>query len=94
MPATLDEIDELLTRNRIFIDRTKGIGVLTKADAISFGATGPMARASGVVRDLRKDEPYLAYPDLDFQGDLRRGGDCYARYLVRMREMLREPQDH
>jgi NADH-quinone oxidoreductase subunit D len=87
LPATLDEIDDLLTRNRIFIDRTKGIGVLTKADAINFGATGPIARASGVVRDLRKDEPYLAYSDLDFQVICAEGGDCYARYLVRMREM-------
>ena len=67
--------------------------MLTKADAINFGATGPMARASGVVRDLRKDEPYLAYPDLDFQVICSQGGDCYARYLVRMREMLREPED-
>jgi len=87
IPATLDEIEDLLTRNRIFIDRTKGIGVLSKADALSWGATGPMARSSGVVRDLRKDEPYLAYPDLDFQVICAEGGDCYARYLVRMREM-------
>jgi NADH-quinone oxidoreductase subunit D len=61
--------------------------VLNKADAISFGATGPMARASGVVRDLRKDEPYLAYKDLDFKVICADGGDCYARYLVRMHEM-------
>jgi NADH-quinone oxidoreductase subunit D len=87
LPATIDEIDKLLTRNRIFIDRTKGIGVLTKAEAINFGTTGPIARASGVVRDLRKDEPYLAYPDLNFQVICAEGGDCYARYLVRMREM-------
>jgi NADH-quinone oxidoreductase subunit D len=87
MPATLEEVDKLLTRNRIFIDRTKGIGVLTKADAINYGATGPVARASGVVRDLRKDEPYLAYPDLDFKVVCSEAGDCYARYLLRMREM-------
>ncbi len=87
MPPTIDEIDKLLTRNRIFIDRTKGIGVLNKADAINYGATGPIARASGVVRDLRKDEPYLAYDDLDFKVVCAEGGDCYARYLVRMREM-------
>ena len=74
-------------KNRIFIDRTKGIGVLTKADAINFGATGPIARASGVVRDLRKDEPYLAYPDFDFKVVCSEAGDCYARYLCRMREM-------
>jgi NADH-quinone oxidoreductase subunit D len=87
LPATLDEIDGLLTRNRIFVDRTKGIGVLSKADAIDMGATGPIARASGVVRDLRRDEPYLAYPDFDFQVICAQGGDCYARYLLRMREM-------
>jgi NADH-quinone oxidoreductase subunit D len=86
-PSTYDEIDKLLTRNRIFIDRTKGIGVLNKVDAVNFGATGPIARASGVVRDLRKDEPYLAYRDLDFKVICAQGGDCYARYLCRMREM-------
>lgn len=82
------EIHKLLTRNRIFIERTKGIGVLTKEDAINFGATGPVARASGVVRDLRKDEPYLAYSDFDFQVVCSQGGDCYARYLVRMQELI------
>ena len=78
----------LLTRNRIFIDRVKGIGVLSKADAISFSCSGPIARASGVVRDLRKDEPYLAYSDFDFKVICAQSGDCYARYLVRMQEML------
>lgn len=82
------EVDKLLTRNRIFIERTKGIGVLTKEDAINMGASGPIARASGVVRDIRKDEPYLAYADYDFQVVCSQGGDCYARYLVRMRELL------
>ena len=78
----------MLTRNRIFIDRTKGIGVLTPEDAVNYSITGPLARASGVVRDLRKDEPYLAYADLDFKVCCSRGGDCYARYLLRMNEML------
>jgi NADH-quinone oxidoreductase subunit D len=82
------EVDKLLTRNRIFMDRTKGIGVLTTEDAINFSATGPIARASGVVRDMRKDEPYLAYRDFDFQVVCSKSGDSYARYLVRMREML------
>jgi NADH-quinone oxidoreductase subunit D len=82
-----DEVDGLLTRNRIFVDRTRGVGVLTTEEAINRGATGPIARASGVVRDLRKDEPYLAYADLDFQVVCSKTGDCYARYLVRMREM-------
>jgi NADH-quinone oxidoreductase subunit D len=87
-PETHAEVHRLLTRNRIFIDRTKGIGVLTREDAINMSATGPIARASGVVRDLRKDEPYLAYADLDFQVVCSQHGDCYARYLVRMQELL------
>ena len=82
------EVNKLLTRNRIFIDRTKGIGVLTAEMANNFSVTGPIARASGVVRDLRKDEPYLAYADLDFKVVCSRAGDSYARYLVRMEEML------
>jgi NADH-quinone oxidoreductase subunit D len=82
------EVNKLLTRNRIFIDRTKGIGVLSAEMANNYSVTGPMARASGVVRDLRKDEPYLAYADLDFKVVCARSGDCYARYRVRMEEML------
>jgi NADH-quinone oxidoreductase subunit D len=81
------ELHRLLTRNRIFIDRTKGIGVLTPEDATNWSVTGPLARASGVVRDLRKDEPYLAYADLDFKIVCAKGGDCYSRYMVRMQEM-------
>jgi NADH-quinone oxidoreductase subunit D len=86
-PKTLDDMERLLTRNRIFVDRTKGVGVLTKEEAINRSATGPVARASGVTRDLRKDEPYLAYADLDFKVACASAGDCYARYLVRMQEM-------
>ncbi len=86
-PKTLDDMDRLLNRNRIFVDRTKGVGILTKADAINRSASGPMARASGVARDLRKDEPYLAYKDFDFQICCSQGSDCFARYLVRMAEM-------
>jgi NADH-quinone oxidoreductase subunit D len=81
------DVSRLLNRNRIFIDRMKGIGVLSREDAINMSVTGPLARASGVVRDLRKDEPYLAYKDLDFKVVCAQGGDCYARYLVRMEEM-------
>ena len=87
VPKTLDDMERLLTRNRIFVDRTKGVGVLTKEQAINGGATGPVARASGVTRDLRKDEPYLAYSDYDFQVCCASAGDCYSRYLVRMQEM-------
>ncbi len=82
------DMTRLLNRNRIFIDRTRGIGVLSKEEAINRGATGPVARASGVVRDLRKDEPYLAYKDFDFKVICAASGDCFARFLVRMEEML------
>jgi NADH-quinone oxidoreductase subunit D len=87
-PKAHADIVRLLNRNRIFVDRTKGIGVMTKAEAIDLSATGPIARASGVIRDVRKDDPYLAYPEFDFQVVCDRGGDCYARYLVRMDEMI------
>jgi NADH-quinone oxidoreductase subunit D len=88
-PKAHGDIVRLLNRNKIFIDRTKGIGVLTKEEAINRASSGPIARASGVVRDLRKDEPYLAYPDLQssFKICCATGGDCLARYLVRMDEM-------
>jgi NADH-quinone oxidoreductase subunit D len=89
LPSALDDVERLLNRNRIFIERTKGIGVLTKEEAINRSATGPIARASGVVRDLRKDEPYLAYGELSgsFKVVCSKEGDCLARYLVRMQEM-------
>ncbi len=82
------DVTKLLNRNRIFLDRTRDIGVLSKEEAINLSCTGPVARASGVVRDLRKDEPYLAYKDFDFQVICSTEGDCFARYLVRMEEML------
>jgi NADH-quinone oxidoreductase subunit D len=89
-PQTHGDIERLLNRNRIFIERTKDIGVLSKEMAINLSCTGPIARASGVVRDLRKDEPYLAYRELNdsFKVICATAGDCYARYLVRMEEML------
>ena len=86
-PKTLDDLERLLHRNRIFHDRTKGVGVLSKEEAINRSCTGPIARASGVTRDLRKDEPYLAYKDFDFKVVCATAGDCFARYLVRMQEM-------
>ncbi|MBN1844332.1 MAG: NADH dehydrogenase (quinone) subunit D [Sedimentisphaerales bacterium] len=87
LPGTLADCRTLLTRNRIFVERTKNVAVLGRDEAIGWGWTGPVARASGVERDLRKDEPYLAYGDLDFQVPIARGGDAYSRYLVRMEEM-------
>jgi NADH-quinone oxidoreductase subunit D len=86
-PQTLEDMERLLNRNRIFVDRTKGVGLLTKERATNMGATGPVARASGVTRDLRKDEPYLAYADFDFQVCCATAGDCFARYYLRMAEM-------
>jgi NADH-quinone oxidoreductase subunit D len=86
-PPTIDDMERLLNRNRIFVDRTKGVGLLSREQAVAMSATGPIARASGVTRDLRKDEPYLAYEDFDFQVPCMTTGDCYARYLVRMVEM-------
>ena len=86
-PKTLEDMERLLNRNRIFIDRTKGVGVLSKEEAINRCVTGPIARASGVTRDLRKDEAGLPYGDFDFQVCCAKAGDCYARYLVRMGEM-------
>src|SRR5437870_6183398 len=84
-PKTHADMCRLLNRNRIFLERTQGIGVLSKELAIQLGCTGPIARASGVVRDLRKDEPNLAYGDLQsaFKVVCAEVGDCYTRYLVR-----------
>jgi NADH-quinone oxidoreductase subunit D len=87
IPVALDDMERLLNRNRIFIDRTKGVGVLTKDEAINRSCSGPIARASGVTRDLRKDEPYLSYRDFDFNVCCATEGDCLARYMVRMGEM-------
>jgi NADH-quinone oxidoreductase subunit D len=96
MPRALDDVSKLLNKNRIFIDRTKGIGTMTREEAIAWSLTGPMARASGVRRDVRKDEPYLCFADnwdgagmpaVDFKVPIMSTGDVYARYLVRLEEM-------
>ncbi len=86
-PSTIRDVNKLIFRNRIFIERCRDVGYLSKADAINGGATGPIARASGVERDLRRDEPYLAYNDLDFDIICSQGGDCFARFQVRMLEI-------
>jgi NADH-quinone oxidoreductase subunit D len=82
-----DESEKLLTRNRIFVDRTKDIGVISKEKAIDYGLSGPNLRGSGVEHDLRKAEPYLVYDQLEFDVPVGSVGDCYDRYLVRMEEM-------
>jgi NADH:ubiquinone oxidoreductase subunit D len=86
-PARLDEVEELLTSNRIWIDRTKGVGVISGEDAVSCGLTGPCLRASGVVWDIRRAEPYSSYEDFDFEVPYGENGDVYDRYLVRLEEM-------
>lgn len=96
LPQALKDVEGLVCRNRIFMDRTQGIGVLSKEDAIRWSASGPMARASGVRRDLRKDEPYLCYAEnwdgqgaeaVKFQVPIMHEGDALARFLVRVEEM-------
>ena len=86
-PKALDEVEGLLTSNRIWIDRTKGVGVISKEDALKFSVTGPTLRASGVDHDLRRDRPYYVYPELDFDVVVGSNGDVYDRYLVRLEEM-------
>jgi NADH-quinone oxidoreductase subunit D len=84
--VNLGEVGKLLTRNRIWVDRTKGQGLISKEDAIAYGLTGPNLRGSGVEHDLRKAHPYLVYRDLQFDVPVGSVGDCYDRYLVRMEE--------
>jgi NADH-quinone oxidoreductase subunit D len=83
----LEEILALLTRNKIFMDRTVDVGVITKEDAIAYGLSGPNLRGSGVAVDLRKDKPYSGYEQYEFDVPVGTKGDCYDRYLVRGEEM-------
>jgi NADH-quinone oxidoreductase subunit D len=85
--SKIDEYDELVTGNIIFQNRMKGVGTLSAEDAISYGCTGPVARASGVSSDIRKLYPYEVYDQVQFDEILETAGDSYARYLVRVREM-------
>lgn len=86
-PARIDEYEALLTKNPLFLDRTKKIGILKPEDAVKWGVTGPSLRASGVPHDLRKIEPYMGYEQYDFDVPTQTDGDTYARYLVRIEEM-------
>ena len=83
----LVEVDKLLSRNRIFVDRMKGVGVISREDAIAYGFAGPMARSVGIDLDLRRDQPYLVYDRLKFDVPLGEVGDNLDRYYVRMKEM-------
>lgn len=96
LPGALRDLEKLVVRNRIFIDRTVGIGQISREDAIGWSLSGPVARASGVRRDLRKDEPYLCYKDnwnddgaeaVKFSVPLSSEGDVYARFMVRLEEI-------
>jgi len=100
LPATIDEVDKLLTRNKIFVERCRDIGVISKDDAIDLGLTGPNLRGSGVEWDIRKAHPYGGYENFEFDVPTGSVGDCYDRYLVRMEEMrqsiriLQQAADH
>jgi NADH-quinone oxidoreductase subunit D len=87
LPAHIDEFELLLTGNRIFHDRMRGVGQITAQQAIDLGVTGPCLRATGVAVDLRRARPYLLYPQLDFDVPVGTRGDAYDRYLVRIEEM-------
>jgi NADH-quinone oxidoreductase subunit D len=87
MPARIDEYENVLNSQQIWLERTKGIGLLSAEDAIALGQSGPVLRASGVNWDLRKAEPYLAYDQVDFDVPVYPNGDVYDRYKVRMDEM-------
>ncbi|EQD51478.1 NADH dehydrogenase subunit 7, partial [mine drainage metagenome] len=86
-PRKVDEYEELLTNNRIWKQRTVGIGVVSPEQARAWGMSGPMLRGSGIAWDLRKKQPYAAYADVDFDIPVGANGDCYDRYLVRVAEM-------
>jgi NADH-quinone oxidoreductase subunit D len=88
MPKAVDDYEALLKRNEIWLERTKGIGLLSAEDAIALGQTGPMLRASGVDWDLRRNQPYLAYDEVEFDVPVYPNGDVYDRYRVRVDEML------
>src|SRR5690606_6477693 len=96
MPPAMDDVEALLNRNRIFVERTRGVGAINREDAIAWGMSGPMARSAGVERDIRKDEPYLCFKDngdgqgapaVEFKVPVMQTGDVYARYYLRLEEM-------
>ncbi len=86
-PKYIDDVDELLTENRIWKQRTVGISEISVAQALDWGFSGPMLRAAGLAWDLRKSQPYEIYDQLDFDIPIGQNGDCYDRYLVRMAEI-------
>jgi NADH-quinone oxidoreductase subunit D len=87
LPGKLDEYEDLLTKNEIYLKRTQGVGRISKSDALGYSLVGPIARAAGVSYDVRKAFPYLGYETYDFQVPVRTEGDVFARYVVRVAEM-------
>ena len=87
LPERIDEYEDLLTNNRIWRLRTRGVGILDAKDAIALGVSGPALRAAGVAYDVRKYFPYSSYEEFEFDVPTRTESDCYARYLVRLAEM-------
>src|SRR3954449_5289769 len=87
MPKAIDDYEALVDRSQIWLERTKGIGLLSADDAIALGQSGPVLRGSGIDWDLRREQPYLAYDKVDFRVPVHPEGDVYARYRVRMEEM-------
>src|SRR5215813_9247121 len=87
MPVKLDEYEDLLTKNEIYVERTRGVGKISKEDAVAWGLEGPIARAAGVDYDVRKYFPYLGYETYDFAVPTQTDGDVYSRYLIRVAEM-------
>jgi len=87
MPKAIDDYEAMVDRSQIWLERTRGLGLLSADDAIALGQSGPVLRASGVDWDLRREQPYLAYDKVDFRVPVRPEGDVYARYRVRMEEM-------
>ena len=87
MPGRIKEYEDLLASNPIWIERNRGVGVLSAADALALGVTGPVLRAAGVPRDVRRDEPYSGYETYEFDVVTREGADCLARFEVRIEEM-------
>jgi NADH-quinone oxidoreductase subunit D len=87
LPGHIDEYEDLLTNNRIWLGRTKGVGIISAEDAIAMGASGPMLRGSGVAYDIRRAFPYSSYDEFDFKIQTQTAGDCFARYQVRVAEI-------
>src|SRR5207247_6468295 len=87
VPSKIQEDEQLRSHNRIWLERTRGIGVITAEEALDWGLSGPPLRGSGVAWDIRKSNPYAAYADMEFDVPVGENGDTYDRYLVRMEEL-------